>query len=97
MSKGTFKNAKIYSEVMGSNIVKKLCKDNQVIINGKRIFLVYRPRIRYNFRFPILVYYPNKKYLDLINSMQPSSILVVPWIEHELDYWINRYNATEIK
>jgi len=33
----------------------------------------------------------------MIDSMHPSSILVVPWMENELDYWINKYNAVEIK
>ena len=97
MSKGTFKEAVVYSEAMGDNIVKKLSKNNEAIVNNKRIILAYRPYIKYKRQYPIVVYYPNKKFLDMIDSLQPSSIFVVPWIENELDYWINKYNAIEIK
>jgi len=97
MSKGTFKDAEVYSEAMGNKIVKMLYKKNQVKVNEKIIFLAYRPYFRYKREYPLVVYYPNKKYLDMIDSMHPSSILVVPWMENELDYWINKYNAVEIK
>lgn len=97
MSKGTFKEADVYSEAIGINIVKKLYKNNEVDVNEKRIILAYRPYFRYEHQHPIVVYYPNKKFLDMIDSLQPSSILVVPWMENELDYWIKKFNAIEIK
>ena len=97
LSKGTFKDAEVYSEAMGNDIVKKLHKNNEVIVNDKRIILAYRPYFRYNRQYPILVYYPNKNFLDMIDSLQPSSILVVPWMQNELNYWINEHNAIEIK
>jgi len=96
MSKGTFKNAEVYSEAMGSSTVKMLYKENRVAVNEKRIFLAYRPHFQYKREYPILVFYPNKKYLDMIDAMYPSSILVVPWMENELDYWIKKHNAKEI-
>ena len=43
ISKGTFKDAEVYSEAIGNNVVKKLCKNNEVIINEKKIVLAYRP------------------------------------------------------
>jgi len=97
LSKGTFKDAEVYSEAMGEKIVKKLHKNNEVVVNDKRIFLAYRPYFRYKRQYPIIVYYPNKKFLDMIDSLQSSSIIVVPWMENELDYWIKKFNAIEIK
>lgn len=97
LSKGTFKNAEVYSEVMGNNNVRNLYKNNKVIVNDKRIILAYRPYFRYKRQYPIVVYYPNKNFLDMIDSLQPSSILVVPWMQNELNYWINEHNAIEIK
>ena len=95
LSKRTFKDAEVYSEAMGNNNVRNLYKNNKVIINDKRIILAYRPYFRY--KHPIVVYYHNKKFLDMIDSLQPSSILVVPWIQNELNYWIDEHNAIEIK
>ena len=96
MSKGMFKESEVYKDAMGETLVKELHKNNRVDFLDKEIHLVYKPYIKYQRKDPILVFYPNKKFLDEIDSHHPSSILIVPWLEHELDYWIESNNAIKI-
>ncbi|GAF90371.1 unnamed protein product, partial [marine sediment metagenome] len=86
----------VYKDAMGETLVKELYKNNNADFLDKEIHLVYRPYIKYQRKDPILVYYPDKKFLDEIDSYQPSLILIVPWLEHELDYWIESNNAIKI-
>ncbi len=97
MSKGSFKTAEIYKNVLGQEIVKLLLKNNEIELWGKNICLLYRPHNMYfDNKAPIVVFYPNKKFLDEIDSKNPNNILVVQWSENEMDYWKEKQNAIVI-
>ena len=93
MSKASFKEAEIYKEVLGLNIVKELVKNSETDFLGMKLVLLYRPhKMYFKSEFPVVVFYPNKVFLDEIESYKPQKILVVQWAENEMFYWKEKNN-----
>jgi len=88
----------IISDILGEETVKKFIKDGALRINGKEMVLVtMKKRIYSGDNEPILLVYPNEKFLDEIDSIHNvSAMLVVPWNFQEIELWIKTHNATEL-
>jgi len=115
VGKGNFcnKTNEVYKEGLGESLVKKLCDNGFVIINGKRIDLQYPLSMSLSSVGSVLAIYPHKKivdkieesiahnyrldspYLPSINAL-PKSILIIPWIEFDVEDWIKIHNPNRI-
>jgi hypothetical protein len=86
-------------EVLGDRAIKSLTRKNgQIRIKGKTLTLVTERRKIYNARGePIVAFYPNKKFLDEVDSISNvSALLVVPWLKKDIEGWVRTYNASKL-
>jgi hypothetical protein len=88
----------IISDVIGADNVKVLTRTGRLNLSNKEIVLVTERKPIYDGEnSPLVVFYPNRKFLDELDSVRNlSAMLVVPWTMSEVELWIRTRNATEL-
>jgi len=82
-------------EYPGLNELTLLSKNTSAVINGVRIYLITEHSIPADGKdMPLLVPHPTTEYLDKLDSIPNiSKMMVIPWIDFEVDDWAKRNNA----
>ena len=86
-------------EILGDDVVKYLIKNGSVSYGDILITLVTRrKKIFDGGGKPMLVIYPNREYLDELDSISNiSSLMVVPWIMDDVSEWVKIRGAIDIR
>jgi uncharacterized protein (DUF2267 family) len=89
----------VMSEVVGKDLAKALAKSGHLKLpNSAAALSLMTERDRpFSCDGPALVVYPNKKLLDVVDSLfGVTHVLVIPWTLKEIQYWIDTWNAYEL-
>lgn len=82
---------------LGEAIVRELKKSNKFSHMGKTFYLEFGDNTFFNIQGPLLVVYPKKRLLDIIDDSDvDGDILVVPWRMEDVNDWINTWGADKI-
>jgi len=86
-------------EVLTKPIVDALIKNGHITINGLEITLVTeRHQIYSGNGIPLLAFYPNKKYIDILDSIPNiPAMMIVPWKREEIQSWVDARQAVNLK
>jgi hypothetical protein len=91
----------LITSVIGERAVSSLVSGKGLSVpnSSSNIMLITQRRIDYHqYNGPMLVFYPDKKMLDLIDSIQGIiSVLVVPWLMKDIQPWIDTWAPKELK
>ena len=83
--------------VIGSAAVKKLRDRHSITVTPTQVSLLTERDSIYSLNGPVLAVYPSKKLLDKIDSLEGvTDILVIPWTQSEIQYWIDTWSAAEL-
>jgi len=90
----------IITKVIGNKVAKHLASGKAVSIqqSASDIFLITQRIKPTGWRGgPVLVAYPTKEFLDMLDDMYGvTEILVVPWRLAEIQYWIDTWGPQEL-
>lgn len=88
----------VIAAVLGARSVKVLKEYGKVLLSGTEIMLVTERKMIWNAEhLPLVAFYPSRKFLDALDSIDNvSAMFVVPWIFGEVELWIRAHNAIEL-
>lgn len=96
---GKEQSQRVMSEVLGEHEAKTLAKNGSIKLPNSAVelsLMTLRDK-PYNWNGPVLVVYPSKELLDMIDSLfDVTHVLVIPWTLEEMQYWINTWGAYEL-
>jgi hypothetical protein len=86
----------VIKDVIGDGAMKVLAKGDPLSIGGVQAILLTERDRRLSWNGTILAIYPSRKLLDKIDALHVDDVLVIPWTEDEVRYWIDTWSAQSI-
>jgi hypothetical protein len=98
-TKRQFERGEVGRLLFGQAVAQALCsRRGRVTLTGAgALGLIVQSDRRTSLAGPVLAIYPDRKLLDKLDRIRRvTAILAIPWTEHGIDGWVQRWNAARL-